>query len=179
MTVPPITREEREAFKRLANRRAVFDEADWEGSIASYETALAAEEAVVADLRAENERLREAVNALDHALDRSLYFRTMEASAVDEIDVTRRRARAYLKGAPVSPWRDIATAPKDGTYILVFPALLGAPLVATWERSGKVPSEGIGHLGFWRAALTDELTPYQPTHWMPLPPPPSQEGENG
>ena len=30
-------------------------------------------------------------------------------------------------------WQTIETAPKDGTHILVFPALLAYPLVVSWE----------------------------------------------
>lgn len=86
---------------------------------------------------------------------------------------------SYVEGMK---WRTIESAPKDGTHILVFPALLGVPLVATWERPGKTPpmmrliGHETGHDGFWRAALTGKPTPYAPTHWLPLPPAPDREG---
>jgi hypothetical protein len=61
-------------------------------------------------------------------------------------------------------WQPIETAPKgDGDYILVFPALMGVPLVVTW-----CP---VRH--FWRMAMTEKKTPFKPTHWMPLPQKPS------
>lgn len=76
-------------------------------------------------------------------------------------------------------WQPIETAPKDGTHILVFPALLAYPLVATWERPARTPpmmrsrGEETGHFGFWRVAMSPAKVPYEPTHWMPLPAPPS------
>ena len=77
----------------------------------------------------------------------------------------------------MSEWQPISTAPKDGTPILVFPGLLGHPIVAAWERPAKHPPRGrVGNwsdnFGFWRVVLTNKATPYIPTHWMPLPPPP-------
>lgn len=75
-------------------------------------------------------------------------------------------------------WQPIETAPKDGTHILLFPALLGVPLVARWEKptpTFMMPrAPAICHNGYWRAALTSKATPYTPTHWMPLPEPPTE-----
>jgi len=64
-----------------------------------------------------------------------------------------------------SEWQPISTAPKDGTYILAFPSLREIPLVLVWERD----------LGpaFWRVPLSGQETPYEPTHWMPIPTPPT------
>jgi hypothetical protein len=59
-------------------------------------------------------------------------------------------------------WQPIDTAPKTD-YILVFPALMGVPLVAIW----------CDKLEVWRAAMTENTTPFPPTHWMPLPDPPT------
>lgn len=78
-------------------------------------------------------------------------------------------------------WRPIETAPKDGTHILVFPALLGVPLIASWEKPTPplmMPrAPAVRHDGFWRAALTAKPTPYKPTHWLPLPPAPDSEAK--
>ncbi|ASK88444.1 DUF551 domain-containing protein [Sphingorhabdus sp. SMR4y] len=74
-----------------------------------------------------------------------------------------------------TPWQDIATAPKDGTKILVW---------TTTRNSEELTSycndicEGV-HVdevqtatwdGEWDCHLIGE-----PTHWMPLPPPANKE----
>lgn len=73
-----------------------------------------------------------------------------------------------LTQGAVPQWRDISTAPKDGTAILL--AVLGS--------SGKYAQQ----VGSWQVdRLNDEpdgwewpWTVGRPTHWMPLPPPPEQ-----
>lgn len=78
----------------------------------------------------------------------------------------------------MSEWLPIATAPKDGTHILVYPALAAFPLVVSWERPARTPpmmrarGEETGHFGFWRVAMSQAKVPYDPTHWMPCPSPP-------
>lgn len=73
-----------------------------------------------------------------------------------------------LKGAVVR-WRSIDSAPRDGTRILVWPF---------W-------SDGLPAEVHWRNGLTDRTrrweqvgglhpTGVEPTHWMPLPPPPTE-----
>ncbi len=63
----------------------------------------------------------------------------------------------------MSEWRDISTAPKDGTEVLVFiPRRLGALYAAASNPTG---------VQWW-----SRLGEVKPTHWMPLPsPPPDQE----
>lgn len=99
---------------------------------------------------------------------------------------TYLRHRAYATAAP-SPipqaptdsdgWRDIATAPKDGTPVLGY--------AEDWIHDDYNPS-GIRECfcdgdGFWQSP---EWNNYQdvyetgdgsPTHWQPLPPPPSRQ----
>lgn len=67
----------------------------------------------------------------------------------------------------MTTWQDIGTAPKDGTYVLV------------WR-----PDEGDGHheahagIDVWiEGCWYKSRRLQQPTHWMPLPSPPSKEGE--
>ncbi len=62
-------------------------------------------------------------------------------------------------------WRDIATAPKDGTPILVYcPFQSPNCVVVKWRdvRQGWVNASSFG------------LITSEPTHWMPLPPPPKE-----
>jgi Protein of unknown function (DUF551) len=66
-------------------------------------------------------------------------------------------------------WQPIETAPKDGTAILALVDGLhentGEPFIAAvaWYREG-----------FWLVNEEGGDT-YQPTHWMPLPPPPNTQ----
>lgn len=73
-------------------------------------------------------------------------------------------------------WRPIATAPRDGTDVLLWvPASKWGPACAVVGNSGRVTwhvSNIDGH--DWEGPLDGAL----PTHWMPLPAPPaSEEGE--
>ena len=63
----------------------------------------------------------------------------------------------YKKAQP--GWRPIDTAPKDGTTVLV--------------ANDKYVAEGSFFTGYWSwgMPIADEI---QPTHWMPLPPPPTE-----
>jgi hypothetical protein len=80
----------------------------------------------------------------------------------------------------MAEWQAIETAPKDGTAILVYgPGLLreidGNCAVARWlvREFSAIP---------WWTVSDGKFGPYDlrgpsPTHWMPLPPPPSGVGE--
>lgn len=62
-------------------------------------------------------------------------------------------------------WRDIASAPKDGTEILVFDE--GALYITSWL-------DDEGHDGVRRSGWYDNgFVEPPPTHWQPLPPPPA------
>lgn len=89
----------------------------------------------------------------------------VQVAEADELSDTARGAGGFGStglGA-VKGWQPIVTAPKDGTWVLT--------LV-----NGFVPD-----VCFWNGAwCTDEnIDPatvyYEPTHWMPLPPPPAIE----
>jgi len=65
----------------------------------------------------------------------------------------------------MSGWQPIATAPQNGTHILIFAEQ--AVSVGRWHRdwvyyAGGVPAEYDG----------ETATAFRPTHWMPLPPAP-------
>jgi hypothetical protein len=62
----------------------------------------------------------------------------------------------------VSEWRDIGTAPKDGTSVWVAHTC-GWKEPAYFRMAGK---------GFWVNLYTRLPIEWRPSHWMPLPPPP-------
>lgn len=69
--------------------------------------------------------------------------------------------RLGVKAAPPppqqSPWQPIATAPKDGTEILMLRPS-GKRIVVWWDANGWKSGDGVGHLA---------LTPH--AKWMHLP----------
>lgn len=74
-------------------------------------------------------------------------------------------------------WQPIETAPKDGTYVLVYPgAYTKIPMsIARWDddRYASRPRP------YWRRLECKDITTSRinhPTHWAPMPEPP-QEGE--
>lgn len=76
--------------------------------------------------------------------------------------------RALLTAAQGQEWRDIASAPRDFTEILATDG--DETWIVMWERGA----------GWWNADHTDAMPDglrAEPTHWMPLPPPPQAEGE--
>jgi len=71
----------------------------------------------------------------------------------------------------MSEWKDISTAPKDGTRILAPNLMERSVTIGVWTElyGGCWYDLTVGHLnGYWK-----------PTHWMPLPPPPAPKGEGG
>lgn len=74
--------------------------------------------------------------------------------------------RAYADLLERTTWRTMDSAPKDGTEVLVFDD--GATIVSLWM--DESPSHGSG---WWDNGIMDPA----PTHWMPLPLPPSEGQE--
>jgi hypothetical protein len=71
---------------------------------------------------------------------------------------------------PEQGWQPIEMAPKDGTAVLDAWDDFRFPIA--WERMPGKPLWG------WRVGrfeASDWLLFVEPTHWMPLPPPPSGE----
>jgi hypothetical protein len=72
-------------------------------------------------------------------------------------------------------WFDISTAPEDGTVILVYRPDQGVFCAHYVEEDAHLsnymnPPEGDC---CWFSVTGDDLTNDMPTHWRPLPPPPS------
>ncbi len=99
--------------------------------------------------------------------------------------------RAALGAAMKAAWRPIEEAPKDGTLVMVRdcfgvqPAYFDADpslddFLAICDEGEGVPeykqylaeNPGLGWVSFGR----EEVEYLSPTHWMPLPPSPEQEG---
>lgn len=77
-------------------------------------------------------------------------------------------------------WQDIATAPKDGTEIILFVPGWKKPVVGHWWdeqtfRYGK-PDR---HRQEWFASGSFFGDPPQPTHWMPFPDTSALSSPNG
>lgn len=59
-------------------------------------------------------------------------------------------------------WRDISTAPKDGTDVLIFQAGYEGVYLCWYDDSD----------GVW---FDERDNSYAPTHWLPLPSPPKEK----
>lgn len=130
------------------------------------------------------EEAMQAYNAiyLDHSQDCT--FEQCMAAAITAY-------QANAKPKETEGWRDISSAPKDGTHIL---------LSGTYQWDDYIDRQETGIVvGFWEKdpwfleGIDDEAdrndtgwvlanaNPYtdqmQPTHWMPLPTPPTKGGE--
>jgi len=111
----------------------------------------------------------EAMNALDECAgdDEEGWDRQAHAEACAE--ALRKKQRAPLP--PVAGWREIASAPKDGTPVLLWRN--GEVHAAKWTfdcmEKGRKCWGGIK--GNWWFSRSCE----QPTHWMPFPTPPVGE----
>jgi len=83
-----------------------------------------------------------------------------------------RRTLTERESGAVSEWREISTAPKDGTRILVYEP--GEQVSIVWWRKNTTYEAG----GYWTPGA---IYRHEPTLWMPLPSPPaspaSGEGE--
>ena len=69
-------------------------------------------------------------------------------------------ATASIKASDAAAWQPIETAPRDGTLILVAVKHIGCDVVSFW---------GAG----WRETTNGLMLRDEPTHWQPLPAPPS------
>lgn len=81
----------------------------------------------------------------------------------------------------VGGWQDIATAPKDGTYLLLWEQYSTNPFVGCWAfGSWSVSHEHVDAEGGWDGAIVvDSISQDRITHWMPLPPEPATSAGSG
>lgn len=80
----------------------------------------------------------------------------------------RRAADAVLSLIPEAGWRDISTAPKDGTRILIY-----VPPEEDYDPEIQYVAYWNGEK--WEEALGEGYTTFEPTHWMPRPPAPTPD----
>ncbi|MDP9196105.1 MAG: DUF551 domain-containing protein [Pseudomonadota bacterium] len=83
-----------------------------------------------------------------------------------------RKALNTRANIPSQEWRPIEEAPKDGTNVLLFNPAKGTTPFRVREAKWCVTKSGGST---WRLSSGPFWAHNEPTHWMPLPPPP--EGE--
>lgn len=85
----------------------------------------------------------------------------------------QKEYETICKALEAQQWQPIATAPKDGTYILLYrPVEDGRHKDAV--REGKYHRYGMRYTWRVRSGCVWDID--APTHWMPLPEAPAQEG---
>ena len=128
-------------------------------------------------LRAENARLRELLSIAVEMTgepecwyDHHGYCQAHNLEPKGECWVELSSAALSADLAPVeAAWQPIETAPRDGTRFLAFErGNADYQIYECWW------GEDFGNWEGWRDAWDSEP---EPSHWMPLPPPPA--GENG
>ena len=74
-------------------------------------------------------------------------------------------------------WRDISTAPKDDSWMLVYDPTMDMPVaMGTYFRDDERDPRGRFKAGQWCIMEWDGLPSFaNPTHWTPLPDPPATE----
>lgn len=105
-----------------------------------------------------------------------------EAAAMEMIGYSwlHHNAPKRLKSASESVWQDIATAPRDGTEILVYREDAGVFTAHYVEEDAHISSPMNPPEGdfYWFSTCGDDLTGDMPTHWQPLPTPPTLSSES-
>ena len=89
----------------------------------------------------------------------------------EAVEIKIATALREAKSQALTDWQPIETAPKDGTEVLLWT-----------DEYPRVVSASYREFGEWEGwTFTDEALadiqpegPREPSHWMPLPPPPSE-----
>ncbi len=105
------------------------------------------------------------------------------AQRFDAADVATASAQGFRDGVAKGQqamWRHIETAPKDGSYLLLWEQYSDAPFVGYWSGgSWSVSHEHVDAEGGWDGANVVDALSMPITHWMPLPPAPGPtDGES-
>jgi len=105
--------------------------------------------------------LRIYLKATENSADSDLWFLLR---LLDEVTIERNGYCDALQEA--SAWQPIETAPKDGTPIIAVVPEWRCCHIAAWIDKG------------WSIAVRENgrMRIPTPSHWMPLPPPPEDEG---
>ena len=114
-------------------------------------------------LEAELERVRTTFGTLEYCTHMTLVLPPTDIRLV----IAALRA-SQKDGAEASGWRPISEAPKDGTLFLAYAAPGQHDLPELYSLCAWHPDAGF---------CIDELR--EPTHWRPLPAPPSASQETG
>lgn len=113
---------------------------------------------------ASTERKRELARYLINVASKRL--RDMDGFAVDDPMMIEAAGMLSAISHPVQPgWRDIASAPRDGTRILVIGHRGAHSDIAEWG-NGRFLGRVKGYERGWRYIPGRTI---EPTHWMPLP----------
>ena len=108
------------------------------------------------------------------------------AQRFDAADMATAAAQGFRDGvaapqpAVAAGWQSIETAPKDGSYLLLWEQYSDAPFVGYWSGgSWSVSHEHVDAEGGWDGANVVDALSMPITHWMPLPPAPGPaDGES-
>ena len=105
------------------------------------------------------------------------------AQRFDAADMATAAAQGFRDGVAKDQqamWRHIETAPKDGSYLLLWEQYSDAPFVGYWSGgSWSVSHEHVDAEGGWDGANVVDALSMPITHWMPLPPAPGPaDGES-
>ena len=105
------------------------------------------------------------------------------AQRFDSADMATATAQGFRDGVAKDQqamWRHIETAPKDGSYLLLWEQYSDAPFVGYWSGgSWSVSHEHVDAEGGWDGANVVDALSMPITHWMPLPPAPGPaDGES-
>ena len=98
------------------------------------------------------------------------------AQRFDAADMATAAAQGFRDGvaapqpAVAAGWQSIETAPKDGSYLLLWEQYSDAPFVGYWsDGSWSVSHEHVDAEGGWDGANVVDALSMPITHWMPLP----------
>ena len=105
------------------------------------------------------------------------------AQRFDAADMATAAAQGFRDGVAKGQqarWQSIETAPKDGSYLLLWEQYSDAPFVGYWSGgSWSVSHEHVDAEGGWDGANVVDALSMPITHWMPLPPAPGPaDGES-